>query len=111
MKQPDQEESLKESFEKELDTIRKQTLGGPGAKRRRFIIWGIRTLIAALLYFMLWEYQWVRWTLLLYIPLNLFGFLSAYGWNYFLNRKMQKTLKKIEEAEKALEEQQSQQKE
>ena len=40
---------------------------------------------------------------LFYIPLNLFGLITILGYNTFVNRKLEKTRRKIEEIEGAAE--------
>ncbi len=95
-------ESLSENFRKELDAASKESVLNPGYKRRKIVLWSIRTAITAALYIVFWEHTWVRWTLLVTVPLNLFSLLSIFGWSYFLRRKIERTKSKLEEADKVI---------
>lgn len=92
-------ESLKEDFKKELEKFKSETILSPAYRKKKTITWIIRTSIAALFYVLFWEYNWVRWSLILYIPLNLFGLFSIFGWNYLLRKKIAKTNQKIDAIE------------
>ena len=59
------------------------------------MMWAIRPIIALILYILFWEYQWVRTTLIITIPLSLLSLLSILSWNYLLKRKIQATKSKI----------------
>jgi hypothetical protein len=82
-----EDQDLRDEFEAEFDRMRKHSVLSPAYRRKRYIAWAVRTAIAAMLYYFLWEYRWVRWTLLFYIPINLIGLLSIVGWSYLLNQK------------------------
>jgi phosphatidylglycerophosphate synthase len=94
-----QNSSLKEQFEKELADLPGNQLFSPEYRRRKLITYFIRTAIAVFLYAYFWKYQWVRWSLVVYVPLNLFSLLSIFGWNYFLKRKIERTKRRTEEAD------------
>lgn len=96
--------TLRESFDKELEKVRSESVLSPEYRKRKTILWTVRTLLAAVLYFIFWKYEWVRWSLVVYIPLNLFGLLSIYGWNYILKRKIDKTTRAVSEAERVIRE-------
>lgn len=89
-------ESLKASLQKDLDGISNETVLSPAYRKRKLIMWAIRTLITVILYFIFWQYQWVRATLIVTIPLSVLSLLSIFSWNYLLKRKMQATRKKID---------------
>tara|TARA_B100000674_G_scaffold477634_1_gene473725 strand:- start:66 stop:365 length:300 start_codon:yes stop_codon:yes gene_type:complete len=89
-------DNLKETFEKELEKLKSNTILSSTFRRKKTIIWGIRTLIAIILYVIFWEYQLVKWSLIAYIPLNLFSIVTIYGGNIFLNKKIKKTQNSIE---------------
>lgn len=91
-----EENNLKDSFEKELEKIKMETILSPEYKRKKTIVWAVRTVIAICLFFFLWEHKWVRWALIAYIPLNFFSLISIYGGSALLNRKINRTHKKIE---------------
>ncbi|MEM9022397.1 MAG: hypothetical protein AAGB22_01555 [Bacteroidota bacterium] len=96
--------SLKEQFEQELEQVRQDTLLSPAYRRKKFMLWLIRNTFTVVLCWYFWEYTWVRWTLVVYVPLSLFSLLSIFGWNVLINRKIRKTERKIAEAEWASEE-------
>lgn len=100
-----QDPSLKEAFEKELENIQSQTVLSPAYRRKKTIIWAIRTLIAIVLFIIFWKHTWVRWLLIAYIPLNLFSLFSIYGSKALMDKKIEKTRRKIEEAEQLMNEQ------
>lgn len=100
----EEQSSLKDDFEKELDKINAQTFLSPEYKRRKTVTWVIRTIIAIVLFIIFWKHTWVRWALVAYIPLNLFSILSIHYGQRFLNKKVDRTRKKIEEAEQLMDE-------
>ncbi|MEM6697457.1 MAG: hypothetical protein AAF599_03610 [Bacteroidota bacterium] len=102
MAQMSTENDLKNSFEEEIERIKSETTLSPEFRKRKLIAWAIRTLIAIALYAIFWKHSWVRWTLILYIPLNLLGLLAIYGQNFLINRKIASTRAKIEGLEKQL---------
>lgn len=90
-------ENFKQQFEDELKKAKENTVLSPEYKRKKLIIYLVRTAISFVLFYMFWEHNWVRWFLILYIPLNLFSLVSIFGWTYFLNKKINQTRKKIDE--------------
>ncbi|MEP0386695.1 hypothetical protein [Dokdonia sp.] len=100
----EQEDSLKDAFEKELESIQSETVLSPQYRRRKTIIWAIRTLIAIALFIIFWKHTWVRWALIAYIPLNVFSLFSIYGSKALLDKKINKTRRAIEEAEQIIKE-------
>jgi hypothetical protein len=62
-------------------------------------MWAIRTVIAVVIYYFLWDVKWVRWSLWLYVSLNLFLPISLLGENYFLNKKIERVSKRVDEME------------
>jgi hypothetical protein len=100
----EKEKLLREDFD---DEIRKASSGSiliPEIRKKKIILWAIRTIIAGVLYYIFWEYSWVRVSLYFYAPFNLLGLISIFGWNYFLNKKIKNTYSKITELENQLEE-------
>lgn len=97
MKQED--DTLKTAFEEELKAIENNPILSAKFRRQKTIMWTIRTLIAIILYFIFWKHQWVRWTLIAYIPLNLLSLFSIYGTNAILKKKIAKTKAKVEAME------------
>lgn len=96
-------EDFKQQFEEELNKAQENTVLSPKYKRKKLMIYVIRTTISIVLFYMFWEYNWVRWFLVLYIPLNLFSLVSIFGWTYFLNKKINQTREKIEELDELTE--------
>ncbi|WP_299678774.1 hypothetical protein [uncultured Dokdonia sp.] len=99
-----QASSLKDDFEKELEKLQSDTVLSPQYRKRKTIIWLIRTIIACILFVIFWKHTWVRWALIAYVPLNLFSLFSIYGSKAIMNRSIQKTRRKIEDAERHFEE-------
>jgi len=93
------ENNLREEFEKEVSQLQNEGVLSPEYRRRKLIMYAIRTTIAIILYIVLWKYQWVRWSLWAYVPLNLLGLFMIVGSGHFLNKKIEKTRQKIEDAE------------
>ena len=87
---------LNDEFEKELEKLKSEIIFSSDYRKKKTIVWAVRTLFAIILYFIFWKYKWVRLSLFIYVPLNVFGLLSIYGWNYFLNKKLSKIKQKID---------------
>lgn len=88
---------LKEQFEQELKKVEAKTILSPEYKKKKLLVYCIRTIIAVVIFYFLWDHEWIKWALWLYIPLNLFSLLSIFGWNYLLNKKLDKARAKISE--------------
>ena len=98
-----EQEDFRQEFEREVEKAKQNSMLSPEYRRRKFVMYLIRTTIAGLLFYIFWEHKWVRWALIAYIPLNLMALFSIFGAPYFLNRKIEKTREYIDELE-ALEE-------
>ncbi len=90
---------MKKEFQKQLEEARGDDFMSPKYRKKKLTIWAIRTVIAIIMYYFLWDVKWVRWTLWLYVPLNLFLPISLLGGNYFLNKKIERVSKKIDKME------------
>ncbi|WP_299223060.1 hypothetical protein [uncultured Psychroserpens sp.] len=90
-------EDLKQQFEDELEKAKQSSVLSANYRRRKFIMYLVRTMIAVVLIYIFWEQKWVKWALIVYIPLNLFVLFSIFGMPYFLNKKINSTRQKIEE--------------
>ena len=88
---------MKKELQKQLEEARGADFMTPAYRKRKLIMWAIRTVVAIIMYYFLWDVQWVRWTLWLYVPLNLFLPISLLGGNYFLNKKMDGVSKMVDE--------------
>ena len=73
------ETKLKEEFDIVLEEVNPESITSPEYKRKKIILYVFRTSLAILFYILLWKYRWIRWTLILYLPLNLFGLISILG--------------------------------
>ncbi len=94
--QEDFKTNLKADFKEELKKLEEEQLSDPIQKRKKLVIWGIRTFLAVVLYIWFWHIAWVRWSLLLYIPLNLLGLFAIVGTKYMLKHKMKNVEKRID---------------
>lgn len=54
---------------------------------RKLIAYFVRTMIIIALYCFFWEIPWVKWTLILYIPFNLFGLFLVLNEDKFIQEK------------------------
>ncbi|MBK7681876.1 MAG: hypothetical protein IPJ26_05065 [Bacteroidetes bacterium] len=95
-------ETLSESFKRELDHAKISTTLDPAYRKKKLVLWAIRTTISVILYVIFWKHNWVKWSLLLTIPLSLFSLFTIIGSPYLLKIKIERTKKKIEETEKLL---------
>ena len=95
-------ETISDSFKKELEIILSNPILDPAYKRKKLIFWIIRTSLSVVLYIIFWEYNWVRWSLLLAIPLSLASLFLIVGSSYIIKRKIEKTTKKIEEVDRLI---------
>lgn len=87
---------LKADFKNELKKLEEEQLLDPAQKRKKILLWAIRTFLAVLLYVWFWHIGWVRWSLVLYIPLNLLGLFVIIGSKYMLKRKIKNVEKRID---------------
>lgn len=90
------EEGYKDELKKEIEKVESDEFFSSQFKIKKTIIWLVRTVFAAVLYYCFWEHKWVKWSLIFYVPLNLFGLFVIYGGNYFLKKRTNKLKKKNE---------------
>ncbi len=81
----------------ELKDIANNEIFDAGFRRKKMISWLIRTIIAIVLYIIFWDYEWVRWSLWIYVPLNLFGLVMLFIVPRYLKKKHEKLEKKMNE--------------
>ena len=86
-----------DALKKELQQLSKDPILSKKHRNKKLLVYLVRTLIAATIIYFLWDYDWVKWVLYIYIPLNLISLISILGWNYFLNKRLAKTQKQIDE--------------
>ncbi len=96
------EASINDNFKRELEEVAANSILTPEFRRKKLILWFIRTTISVVLYIIFWKYNWVKWTLLLTVPLSLFSLCTIVVMPYFLKRKIENTKAKIEETEKII---------
>ena len=96
--------TLSESYNRELEQLSHQTVLNPAYRKKKLILWTVRTLITVVLYTLFWKHEWVRWTLVLTLPLSLFSLFMIVASPYLLRKKMERTGRKIEAADRALRE-------
>ena len=94
------ESNLRKEFEQTVKEAEKEALSSAEFRRKKLIVHAIRTIIALAIYIMFWKYEWVRWTLVFYIPLNVLALFSILGWTHLLRRKIKQTRQKIDETKK-----------
>jgi hypothetical protein len=100
----EKEELLRENFDNEIRKASSGSILIPEIRKKKIILWAIRTTIAGILYYIFWEYSWVRVSLYFYAPFNLLGLISIFGWNYVLNKKIKNMHSKITKLEHQMEE-------
>ncbi|PTX61936.1 hypothetical protein C8N46_10333 [Kordia periserrulae] len=69
---------------------------------RKLVGWAIRTAIVIILCISFWEYAWVKWALVFYIPLNLFGLYAILKVTNTVDTKIEEVMLKLEEFEALL---------
>jgi len=89
-------EDSRQNLIEEIDDLSDQHRLSSSYKKKKLIIWAVRTVLSAVLYVIFWKYEWVRWTLILYIPLSLFNLLMIIGFNFILDRKVKTLRSKID---------------
>ena len=98
------EKKFSEQMKEELDSLKKEEILNPAYRKKKLLIYWIRTLIAVLLIVSFWNYSWVRWLTLLYIPLNLFSLGAILFPTIFLKKKLERAEQKLKELEEEWEE-------
>ena len=96
--------TFRDSLNKELDDISNDIILDPGYRRKKLILWIIRTSLSIILYIILWKHNWVKWTLILAVPLSLFSLFTIIASSYFLKRKIKSIRQKIERADNIINE-------
>ena len=88
--------SYKEALKKDIDEVYNEFHLSRSYRRKKLVIWTVRTILTIVIYVIFWKYTWIRWTLILYIPLSLFNLFALLGWNLFLRKKTKKLKGKID---------------
>lgn len=88
-------EEYKNKLRQEIEDLSKEERLSPDYRKKKLIIWFVRTILSVILYIIFWEYEWVRWTLVLYVPLSLFNLVMLLQYNKMLDKKLDKIRSKI----------------
>lgn len=83
-------EEYKKTIKQEIDDFSKDYRMSPAYRKKKLIIWCVRTALSAILYIIFWKYEWVRWTLILYIPLAIFNLVMIFRFNQMLDKRVYK---------------------
>jgi putative flippase GtrA len=86
-----------EDLKEELEKLSQDPILSKEFRKKKLIIYLVRTLIAIVIIYFLWDYDWIKWVLYLYIPLNLISLVSIFGWNFLLNKKLKKSQEQLNE--------------
>ena len=89
-------ENYKRDLLKEIDDLSEQQRLSSAYKKKKLVIWTFRTILSIALYIIFWKYEWVRWTLILYVPLALFNLIMIVGFNYILDKKLNKIRSRLD---------------
>jgi len=95
---------ITDDLKRELEKVGAEEILSSEYRRKKLIIYAIRTILSIILYYFLWEYKWVRLSLWAYVPLNLLGLGVIVLGPYFLKRKMAKVQSKIDNLDNVLNE-------
>ncbi|MEO1216619.1 MAG: hypothetical protein AAFY45_24025 [Bacteroidota bacterium] len=99
-----EEKNPKEEIREELDKLKELEFFDTAYKRKKLITYGVRTFVAILLFGSFWNYEWVRWVAIAYIPVNLIGLGMILAPQVFMFRSLRKLSQKVKELEEELEE-------
>ena len=75
-------ETISDSFKRELDAVSTNTILDPAFRKKKRILWVIRTSISVVLYIVFWKYDWIKWTLVVTVPLSIFSLFTIIGSPY-----------------------------
>ena len=65
-----------DALKKELQQLSKDPILSKKHRNKKLLVYLVRTLIAVTIIYFLWDYDWVKWVLYIYIPLNLISLIS-----------------------------------
>jgi hypothetical protein len=91
--------TYKDDFKKDVDDLYTEFHLPKSYRKKKLTIWCVRTILTIIIYIIFWKYTWIRWTLVLYIPLSLFNLFGLLGWNFLLRKKTGQLKRKIDNAE------------
>jgi len=93
----EEEEKFSEKVKRELEILSGNPLLSKEFRQKKLLLWLVRTFITTILYVLFWDYSWVRWSLVLTVPLNLFSLVTIVGAGYFLKRKIDNLKNKLKD--------------
>lgn len=93
-------QSFSDNLKDELDAISSDTIFNPAYRKKKLVLWSIRTVLTIVLYIIFWKYSWVRWSLVVSIPLSVLNLAMIIAYPYIFKRKMEKVKQRIESLEK-----------
>jgi hypothetical protein len=53
-------ETIGDSLKRELDAISTNTILNPEFRKKKLILWAIRTSVSVVLYIIFWKYDWIK---------------------------------------------------
>ena len=95
-------EGVIREYYKRLEHIRSNSILSPVYRRKKILLWFLRTAALAILYVLLWKYTWIKWTLWITVPLCVLNIVSIYTWKYLLQQKINKNQLELAEMEASL---------
>ncbi len=95
-------EGVIREYYKKLEHIRNNSILSPVYRRKKILLWLVRTAALAILYVLLWRYSWIKWTLWITIPVCILNITSIFTWKYLLQRKINKNQMELAEMEASL---------
>lgn len=84
-------------YQERLNFIRSNSILSPVYFRKKILFWLLRTACIALIYFLFWKYNWVRWTLIVAIPVSILNIVSVFTWKYLLQQKLKRNEQELQE--------------
>lgn len=90
------DKNLRAELQREIEKAEGEAIFFPEYRRRRLILWAIRTTILAILYIIFWRYEWVRWTLVVSVPLSILFLVSLLVGPRLLRRKIERVQEAID---------------
>ncbi|WP_336513977.1 hypothetical protein [Pollutibacter soli] len=84
-------------YQDRLNFIRSNSILSPVYFRKKILFWFLRSLSIAVIYFLFWKYHWVRWTLVLSIPVSVLNIVSVFTWKYLLQQKLKRNEQELHE--------------
>ena len=90
-------EKYKVDLKQEIDDFSKEHRLSSSYRKRKLIAWCVRTILSVILYVIFWKYEWVKWTLVLYIPLTLFNLVMIFWFNRIVDKKANELRSRIDQ--------------